>query len=89
MKKQLKNVWINGGFFVFDKRAFDLVRPTDDVSLEEAVLETLANRGELSVYKHHGFWQSMDTYREMILLNDLWSADHAPWNIWKECRLTA
>lgn len=88
-KPQVAEGWINGGFFVFDKRAFDSVRPTDDVSLEEGVLESLANRGELAVYKHHGFWQSMDTYREMILLNELWSDDHAPWNIWKECRLTA
>ena len=88
-KPQVADGWINGGYFVFDKRAFDRVRPTDDVTLEEAVLETLANQGELSVYKHHGFWQSMDTYREMTLLNDMWSGDHAPWNIWKECRLTA
>lgn len=88
-KPQVADGWINGGFFVFDKRAFDCIRPTDDATLEETVLETLARQGELAVYKHHGFWQSMDTYREMTLLNDMWSNDHAPWNIWKECRLSA
>jgi len=88
-KPQVTEGWINGGFFVFDKRAFDIIRPTDDVPLEEAVLETLAAQGQLSVYKHHGFWQSMDTYREMKLLNDMWANGRAPWNVWKECRLTA
>ncbi|MBT5459447.1 MAG: glucose-1-phosphate cytidylyltransferase, partial [Rhodospirillaceae bacterium] len=88
-KPQVAEGWINGGFFVFDKRAFDRVRPVDDVSLEDAVLETLANQGELAVYKHHGFWQSMDTFREMTLLNEMWAAGNAPWNIWEECRLTA
>jgi glucose-1-phosphate cytidylyltransferase len=61
----------------------------DDVSLEDAVLETLANQGELAVYKHHGFWQSMDTFREMTLLNEMWADGNAPWNTWEECRLTA
>lgn len=88
-KPQVAEGWINGGFFVFDKRAFDLIRPIDDVPLEEAVLEALATRGELGVYKHHGFWQSMDTFREMTLLNDMWNAGNAPWHLWQECRLTA
>ncbi len=88
-KPQVAEGWINGGFFVFDRRAFDLVRPTDDVTLEEAVLERLAAEGQLSVYKHHGFWQSMDTFREMTLLNDMWDGGKAPWSIWEECRLTA
>ena len=88
-KPQVAEGWINGGFFVFEKRAFDLIKPDQNVTLEEAVLEALAAKGELSVYKHHGFWQSMDTFREMTLLNDLWDGDRAPWHIWKECRLSA
>ena len=88
-KPQVAEGWINGGFFVFEKRAFDLIEPAANVTLEEAVLERLAAQGQLSVYKHHGFWQSMDTYREMVLLNDMWSDDRAPWHVWKECRLTA
>ena len=88
-KPQVAEGWINGGFFVFEKRAFDLIRPDQNVTLEEAVLEVLAARGELSVYKHHGFWQSMDTFRELTLLNDLWESGRAPWHIWKQCRLSA
>jgi len=88
-KPQVADGWINGGFFVFEKQAFELIKPGENVSLEEAVLEKLAARGELAVYKHHGFWQSMDTFREMTLLNEMWAADKAPWHIWKECRLSA
>lgn len=81
--------WINGGFFVFEKRAFDRLQPHDNVPLETSVLETLAAEGELAVYEHRGFWQSMDTFREMQLLNEMWEYDRAPWNLWKECRLSA
>jgi glucose-1-phosphate cytidylyltransferase len=88
-KPQVTEGWINGGFFVFHRRAFDLVRPADNVSLEEAVLEALAAQGELGVYQHHGFWQSMDTYREMQLLNEMWAGDRAPWMVWREHRLSA
>ncbi len=88
-KPQVTEGWINGGFFVFEKSAFDRVRFGDDVTLEEAVLEELAAENELSVYKHHGFWQSMDTFREMTLLNEMWESGTAPWHIWQECRLSA
>ena len=88
-KPQVAEGWINGGFFVFDRRAFDLIRPDDNVSLEEAVLAALAARGELAVYQHYGFWQSMDTYREMQLLNDMWKGGSAPWMVWRECRMSA
>jgi len=89
-KPQVTEGWINGGFFVFEKRAFDRVRLGDSVPLEEAVLETLAAEGQLAVYKHQGFWQSMDTFREMTLLNEMWASGRAPWNVWTEpCRLSA
>ena len=88
-KPQVTEGWINGGFFVLDKRAFDRVRPSDDVSLEEAVLETLAAETQLAVYQHRGFWQSMDTYREMQLLNDMYSAGRAPWTVWEQKKLSA
>ena len=88
-KPQVNDGWINGGFFVFEKQAFDRIRPGENVSLEEAVLETLADEGELGVYEHNGFWQSMDTFREMQLLNEMWDADSAPWHLWKEHRLSA
>lgn len=88
-KPQVDDGWINGGFFVFDKRAFDRIGPNDNISLEEGVLETLAQEGQLGVYQHGGFWQSMDTFREMQLLNQMWDVDDAPWHLWKEQRLSA
>lgn len=88
-KPQVTEGWINGGFFVLDKRAFDRVRPADNVSLEEAVLETLAAEDQLAVYQHRGFWQSMDTYREMQLLNDMYSGGRAPWTVWEDKQLSA
>ena len=88
-KPQVTEGWINGGFFVFHRRVFDRIKPTDNVTLEEAVLESLAAEGQLAVYQHHGFWQSMDTYREMELLNAMWSGGRAPWHTWKENRLSA
>ena len=52
-------------------------------------VEKLARQGDLAVYQHGGFWQSMDTYREMCLLNDMWASGQAPWRIWEPCRLSA
>ena len=73
--------WINVGFFVFNKEIFNYLDP--DSVLEESPLTKLAEAGELVAYKHEGFWQSMDTYREMLMLNALWNNKEAPWKIWK------
>jgi len=78
-KPQVKDGWINGGYMVFQRRAFDLMEPDENVTLEGGILERLASIGELAVYRHHGFWQCMDTFREMQLLNDLWDSGRAPW----------
>ena len=51
-------------------------------SLETGLLERLAGMGELAVHQHGGFWQCMDTYREMQLLNDMWHKGQAPWRVW-------
>ena len=88
-KPQVTEGWINGGFFVFEKKAFDRIGPADNVALEDAVLESLAAEGQLAVYEHGGFWQSMDTYREMQLLNEMWDSGNAPWQTWRECALSA
>jgi glucose-1-phosphate cytidylyltransferase len=88
-KPQVTEGWINGGFMVFEKRAFDSLKPDENVPLETGVLESLAERQELAVYQHDGFWQCMDTYREMCLLNDMWASGRAPWQLWQACRLTA
>jgi glucose-1-phosphate cytidylyltransferase len=69
--------WINGGFFVFDTAVLDRLGP-DDV-LEREPLERLAADGELRAFCHDGFWECMDTYKDAVLLNDLWAAGAPPW----------
>jgi glucose-1-phosphate cytidylyltransferase len=81
-KPQVTEGWINGGYFVFEKKAFDLLDPTLNEPLETSLLERLAAMGQLAVYQHRGFWQCMDTAREMQILNDLWQSGAAPWRIW-------
>ncbi len=73
--------WVNGGFFVFEPAVFDVL--ADDLVLEREPLERLAAAGELTAYRHDGFWECMDTYKDAIQLNDLWSAGRAPWRRWK------
>lgn len=88
-KPQVADGWINGGFFVFERSAFERVRPSDNLPLETGVLESLAAESQLAVYQHDGFWQCMDTFREMQLLNEMWSSGQAPWQSWDTCRLSA
>jgi glucose-1-phosphate cytidylyltransferase len=80
-KPQVEEGWINGGFLVFEPAVLDLMEG-DAESLEAGLLSKLAARRELAVYQHHGFWQCMDTFREMELLNDLWRTGAAPWVKW-------
>jgi glucose-1-phosphate cytidylyltransferase len=69
--------WINGGFFCFEPDLLDRLSP-DDV-LEREPLERLARDRELRAYRHEGFWDCMDTYKDLVTLNDLWDAGRAPW----------
>ena len=72
--------WINGGFFCFEPSVLELL---DDQSvLEREPLERLAAAGELRAFRHEGFWDCMDTYKDAVLLNDLWAAGRAPWKLW-------
>ena len=78
-KPQLEQ-WINGGFFFLEPAA---LRYLDRESvLEREPLERLAADGELRGYRHTGFWDCMDTYKDAVLLNDLWADGEAPWKIW-------
>jgi glucose-1-phosphate cytidylyltransferase len=88
-KPQVADGWINGGFMTFERSAFENLPSGDGLTLESDLLEGLAKADDLAVYQHGGFWQSMDTYREMCLLNDMWSQERAPWRIWDQCRLSA
>jgi glucose-1-phosphate cytidylyltransferase len=75
--------WVSAGFFVFEPEFFDRIRNSDDVMLEHEPLNQLAAEGQLGAYRHEGFWQPMDTYRESQLLGELWASGDAPWKVWK------
>ena len=74
--------WINGGFFVLNPCVIDYI-DSDSTIWERSPLENLAEEGELTVYKHKGFWSPMDTMRDKIMLNDLWEENKAPWKLWR------
>jgi glucose-1-phosphate cytidylyltransferase len=74
--------WINGGFLCFEPGALAYIEP--DSVLEREPLARLAADGELLAYRHRGFWDCMDTYKDAILLNDLWEAGDPPWRVWAE-----
>jgi glucose-1-phosphate cytidylyltransferase len=77
-KPQAGEGWINGGFFVFELGVLDFI--ADDATiLERAPLERLAQKGELMAYHHPGYWQSMDTLRDKIALEEEWASGKAPW----------
>lgn len=74
--------WINGGFMVMQPELFNYLSEQEYCVLERTPLETLANEGNLGIYKHHGFWQCMDTQRDRGYLENLWASQNAPWRIW-------
>jgi glucose-1-phosphate cytidylyltransferase len=81
-KPQTHEGWINGGFFVFERRFLEYLDDDDGCVLEREPLERLARERQLAVFQHRGFWQCMDTYRDYQLLNDLWTAGEAAWKRW-------
>ncbi len=82
-KAQLYEGWINGGFFVFNRRIFDYLKD-DTTILERDPMEALVQDQELMTYRHEGFWQCMDTIREKNLLEELWASGAPPWRVWSE-----
>lgn len=72
--------WINVGFFIMEHEALGYLNA--DCVLEEEPLAQLSANGQLTAYRHQGFWQPMDTYRESKMLNDMWDSGHAPWKVW-------
>jgi glucose-1-phosphate cytidylyltransferase len=71
--------WVNGGFFVFERGVFDYLQP--DSTLERDPFERLAADGEIFAYRHEGFWDCMDTYKDTEVLNQLWNTGQAPWRV--------
>jgi glucose-1-phosphate cytidylyltransferase len=72
--------WINGGFFCFEPAVLDYL--TESSVLEREPLEGLAADGQLRAFRHDGFWDCMDTYKDAVLLNDLWASGAPPWRTW-------
>lgn len=73
--------WINGGFFVLNHKVIDLIE-NDSTIWEKEPLEKLAESKQLHSFKHHGFWQPMDTLRDKNQLEQLWASGKAPWKTW-------
>lgn len=80
-KPERESVFINGGFFVLNRRVGDYL-DGDACVFERAPLESLSQAGELQAFKHYDFWQCMDTYREQQLLEKLYLSGQAPWKVW-------
>ncbi len=80
-KPQIGEGWINGGFFVLEPGVLDYLAG-DETILEREPLEHLAKDGQLAAYRHAGFWQCMDTLRDVRLLESLWESGKAPWKVW-------
>jgi glucose-1-phosphate cytidylyltransferase len=81
-KPQIAEGWISGGFFVLEPEVLGYI-DGDDVIFEKKPLPQLASEGQLVAFRHSGFWQPMDTLRDVRLLNDLWNKNNAPWKVWK------
>jgi len=73
--------WINAGFLVFERGVLDYLGPGDSVDLEREALPLLAADKELMMYRHTGFWRSMDTFKDALALDTIWRED-APWKMW-------
>jgi glucose-1-phosphate cytidylyltransferase len=80
-KPQIGEGWINGGYFVLEPAVADYIEG-DDTIWEREPMEKLAAEGQLSAHRHDGFWQCMDTLRDVQLLEALWRKDAAPWKNW-------
>jgi len=80
-KPQAGDGWINGGFCVLEPQVADYIAG-DDIVFEREPLEQLARENQLAAYRHDGFWQSMDTMRDVRYLENLWQSEQATWKVW-------
>jgi glucose-1-phosphate cytidylyltransferase len=81
-KPQVSSGMINGGFMVFNRSLLSHLSSDRDCDFEFGVLETLAAQGEVMVYEHRGFWECVDTERDLNYLNKLWNQNKAQWKLW-------
>ena len=80
VEKPRSEHWINGGFFCLRPPVLELL--SADSILEREPLQRLAATGKLRAFRHDGFWECMDTYKDAVVLNDLWETGEAPWKLW-------
>jgi len=80
-EKPVLDHWINAGFMIFERAVLDYLGGSDDVNLERETLPRLAADGELMMYRHEGFWRSMDTFKDAVALDAIWR-ETAPWKTW-------
>jgi glucose-1-phosphate cytidylyltransferase len=73
--------WVNGGFFVFSEEVFEKIHQ-GDLPLESSLLPALASERQLNTFYHHGFWQCVDTPKDLIDVNSIWNSGRAPWKQW-------
>lgn len=81
LQKKIKQMRINGGFFVLEPKVLDYIE-NDQTSWEREPMERLSSEKQLMAYFHNGFWQPMDTLREYRQLEALWESGQAPWKKW-------
>jgi glucose-1-phosphate cytidylyltransferase len=81
-KPQAEGGYINGGYMICSRELFKYLPDDSGMMLEQAPMQRLTAEGQLSAYKHEGFWQPMDTVQEFNLLNRLWETGQAPWKVW-------
>jgi glucose-1-phosphate cytidylyltransferase len=81
-KSQANEGWINGGFLVLEPSVLQYISG-DTTSLEAEIMERLAAEGQLAAFKHEGFWQAMDTIRDVKMLESLWQSGKPPWKVWE------
>jgi glucose-1-phosphate cytidylyltransferase len=87
VEKPRSEHWINGGFLCFEPGVLDYL--DSDSVLEREPLSQLAADGELRAFRHEGFWDCMDTYKDAVILNDLWTEGRAPWRLWDQASVDA
>ena len=81
-KPDLNTGFVNGGYFMFDRKFLEYTSDPDGDMLESDALQRLTDDGQLAMRLHDGFWRGMDTYREYVELNQLWDNGEAPWRVW-------
>jgi glucose-1-phosphate cytidylyltransferase len=86
-EKPRLDYWINGGFFCVEPAFLDYLEETS--VLERDPIERVAAEGRLAAFRHHGFWDCMDTYKDAVTLEDLWGSGAAPWRVWERPEVDA